>query len=88
MNKKDHEDFKTFTKFWISKKVYKKDENKVRGHEDITGKYQGSTHQECNLILSLSKKIPVVFHNLQNYESHLICQEVGKYNLKLLFQKE
>ena len=42
-----------------------------------------AAHQDCNLNLSLSKKIPVVFHNLQNYNSHLIFQEPGKYDFKI-----
>ena len=67
------------------------EENEVKGkdHDQITKKYQGSVHQECNLNLSLSKKILAVFHNLQNYDSHLISQEVGKYNFKkFLYQKQ
>ena len=32
--------------------------------------------------LSLSKKIPAAFHNLQNYKSHYIFQAMGKYNFK------
>ena len=39
--------------------------------------------QECNLNLSLSKKIPVVLHNMQNYDSHLIFENIGKYNFKI-----
>ena len=31
----------------------------------------------------LSHKIPVVFHNLKNYDSHLIMQELGRFNLKI-----
>ena len=30
--------------------------------------YWRSTHQEYNLNLRLSKKVPVVFHNLQSYD--------------------
>ena len=45
--------------------------------------YRGSTHQKCNVNLSLSKIIPFVFHNLQNHDSHLISQEIGKYNFKI-----
>ena len=37
---------------------------KVRDHCHITGKYRGVAHQSCNLNLRLTKKIPVVFHNL------------------------
>ena len=37
----------------------------------------------CNINLKLNHKIPVVFHNLKNYDSHLIMQELGKFNLKI-----
>ena len=46
-------------------------------------KYRGSTHRDCNINLKLNHKIPVVFHNLKNYYSHLIMQELGKFNLKI-----
>ena len=36
-----------------------------------------------SLNLNLSKKIPVVFHNLQNYDSHIIFQKIGKYDFKI-----
>ena len=55
---------------------------KVRDHCHITGKYRGSAHRNCNINLKLNHKIPVVFHNLKNYGSHLIMQELGKFNLK------
>ena len=43
-------------------------------------------HQESNLNLSLTKKVPFVFHNnLQNYDSHIAFQEIGKYNFKINF---
>ena len=32
-------------------------------------------------MLNANHKIPVVFHNLKNYNSHLIIQELGKFNL-------
>ena len=51
--------------------------DKVKDHRHITGKYRGSMHKECYLNLSVTKKIPVVFHNLYNYNSHLIFQELG-----------
>ena len=71
MAKKDNEDFKTFTKCWIC------------DHCHITGKYRGSAHRDCNINVKLNHKIPVVFHNLKNYDSHLIMQELGKFNLKI-----
>ena len=35
----------------------------------------------CNINLKLIKKIPVIFHNLRGYDSHLIMKEVGKFNV-------
>ena len=67
------------------KKHMKKMKLKVKDHNHITRKYQGSAHQECDLNLSLTKKIPVVFRNLRNSDSLLIFQEIGKNNFKMLY---
>ena len=72
MTKKEQEDFKNSAKCWICKKTYEEDEVEVKDYNHITGKYQESVHQECNLNLSLGKNVPAVFHNLQNYDSHPI----------------
>ncbi|KAK3757134.1 hypothetical protein RRG08_049801 [Elysia crispata] len=53
----------------------------VRDHCHITGKYRGAAHSACNLKLRLSPKtttIPVVFHNLRGYDSHLLMQAISK----------
>ena len=50
-------------------------------HCHITGKYRGAAHTACNLKLRLSPKtttIPVVFHNLRGYDSHLLMQAISK----------
>ena len=46
-------------------------------------KYTGSSHRDGNINLELNHKTPVVFHNLKNYDSNLIVQELGKLNLKI-----
>ena len=56
---------------------------KVKGYCHITGKYRGSAHRDCYMSVKLNHNIPVVFHNLKNYDSNLIMQEPGKFNLKL-----
>ena len=56
---------------------------KVRGHCHITRKYTGSAHWSCNINLRLSKKVPVIFHFLRDYDSHLIMREIGKFDLKV-----
>ncbi|KAK3756562.1 hypothetical protein RRG08_007587 [Elysia crispata] len=53
----------------------------VRDHCHITGKYRGAAHNACNLKLRLNPKtttIPVVFHNLRGYDSHLLMQVISK----------
>ena len=53
----------------------------VRDHCHITGRYRGAAHNVCNLKLRLSPKtttIPVVFHNLWGYDSHLLMQAISK----------
>ena len=31
----------------------------------------------------MSKKIPVIFHNLRGYDSHLVIKEISKFNVKV-----
>ena len=53
----------------------------MRDHCHITGKFRGAAHSQCNLKLEVSPyitQIPVVFHNLKGYDSHLIMQEISK----------
>ena len=46
-------------------------------------KYTGSAHRDCYINVKLNHKIPVVFHNLKDYDSHLIMQELGKFSHKI-----
>ena len=53
----------------------------VCDHCHITGNYRGAAHSTCNLKLWLNPKtttIPVVFHNLWGYDSHLLMQAISK----------
>jgi hypothetical protein len=53
----------------------------VRDHCHITGRFRGAAHNACNLKLRLNSKtttIPVVFHNLRGYDSHLMMQAISK----------
>ena len=80
MTARDEKDFQNAKKCWICQKRYKADENPVRDHCHITGKYRGSAHNTCNLRLQISAeriKIPVVFHNLKGYDSHFIIEKLG-----------
>ena len=58
-------------------------DNKVRDHCHITGKYRCSAHCSCNIILKLTRKVLVIFHNLQGFDRHLIMQKIGKFDVKV-----
>ena len=68
---------------WICNKLFDVGDNKVKDHDHITRKYRGSAHWSCNIILKLTKKVPVTFHNLRGYDSHLIMQKIGKFDVKV-----
>ena len=56
-------------------------DDSVRDHCHITGQFRGAAHNKCNLKLRLDKKrftVPVVFHNLRGYDSHLLMQAISK----------
>lgn len=62
----------------VEQKKKKKGQHKVRDHCHISGDYRGAAHSSCNLKWRVGKngKIPVFFHNLRNYDAHLIMQEI------------
>ena len=66
---------------WICDKLFDIEDDKVRDHYLITGKYRGASHWSCNINLKMSKKIPVIFHNLKGFDSHLIIKELSKFDI-------
>ena len=82
ITEKDNEDLENSTKCWICD-VYVDGDVNVRDNCHITGKYKGSAHKYCNVQVKLNHKTAVVFQNLKNYDSHLIMQELGKFNFKI-----
>ena len=76
-------------KFWKSllikkqhkfKQKYTNNENyhEVKDHCHYTGKYRGAAHDICDSKYSISKEIPLVFHNGLNYVYHFTIPELAK----------
>lgn len=67
-----------------------KKKNRVRDHDHITGLYRGASHNDCNMNYNFKNfKIPVFFHNLKNYDGHIIIKALndkGFTNIKVLAQ--
>ena len=53
--------------------------DKVRDHYHITGTFRGAAHKECNSKLRIPRKLPIIFHNLEGYDGHIIFREVNNF---------
>ena len=71
----DRKRFNVEKECWIYEEPLNND--KVRDHCHYTGKYRGAAHNRCNLKYRKPKFIPVVFHNLSGYDSHLFIKNLG-----------
>ena len=52
----------------------------VIDHCHYTGCYRGPAHRNCDLRYRIPSYIPVVFHNLSDYDAHLFIKELGKHS--------
>ena len=59
----EEEYFQSSNTRWICEKPIEGDDEKVRVHCHVTGKFRGAAHWSCNINLQLTKKVPVIFHN-------------------------
>ena len=57
--------------------------NNVGDHCHVTGKYRSSALWSCNVNVKLTKKAAVIFHNLRVYGSHIIMQEINRFDVKV-----
>ena len=83
MSEKEEHLFQQSNSCWICKKLIDNDEEKVRDHCHVTGKFRGAAHWNCNINFQLTKKVPVIFHNLRGYDSHLVFNELDKSDVKI-----
>ena len=78
--KEDEKQFKTASDCWICGEELGND--RVRDHCHYTGSYRGAAHNTCNLKYRKPESVPVFFHNLTGYDSHLFIKKLGSSNNK------
>ena len=61
----------------VCKKLFKKDDKKVKDHSHFTDKYRRSAHNKCNMNYKITKNIPIVFHDLSLYDGNFIIKELA-----------
>ena len=83
MSEKEEHLFQQNNSCWTCEKLIDNDNEKVRDHCHVTGKFRGAAHWSCNINFQLSKKIPAIFHNLRGCDSHLIFSELNKCDVKI-----
>ena len=81
MTAEENEELERNNICWIcGKLIY---DNKVEEHCHISGKYRGDSHWSCNINLKITKELPVIFHNLRGYDSHLIFKELSNFDCRI-----
>ena len=83
MSAEEEEIFQWNNICWICNKLFHVSDNKVRDHCHATGKYRSAAHSNCNVNFKMTKKVPMIFHNLEGYDSNLIFKELSKFNVKI-----
>ena len=66
---------------WICKQELNTD--KVKDHCHVTGKFRGAAYNKCNLKLRIPRKIPIIFHNLQECDGHIIFKELNSFDVDI-----
>ena len=78
--KEDEKQFNMASDCWICGEELGND--RVRDHCHYTGRYRGAAHNTCNLKYRKPESVPVFFHNLTGYDSHLFIKKLGSSNEK------
>ena len=76
-------EFKRARECHICFKEFSLKDMKVRDHCHYTGKYRGAAHVSCSPRYKIPNYIPVVFHNLAEYDAHLFIKELVKHTTKI-----
>jgi hypothetical protein len=87
MRKEDNAKFDSATHCSICNECFNEGETRCRDHDHRTGKFRGASHQKCNINYFNNRYLPVVFHNLRGYDSHLIIKKAYDISNRLNTKK-
>ena len=79
LTKKQWKKYKQSTKCHICYLLFTLRDPKVRDHCHYTSLYRGPAHSLYNSRYKIPSYIPVVFHNLSGYGTHLFIRELGAH---------
>lgn len=90
MSPSDTTDFKNATKCYVCNAEFTSENCKVRDHCHYNGVYRGASHSRCNLRQKQPRFIPMLFHKLEGYDSHLFVRNLGvsEGNIKYISKTE
>ena len=78
---KEEENFRSINTCWICEKLI--DDQKVRHHCHVKGKYRGAAHWSCDVNLKLTKNVFIILHTLKGYNGHLIMSVITKFDVNV-----
>ena len=81
MTNEDEEIYNNSHICWICKQELNTD--KVRDHCHVTGRFRAAVYNKGNLKLRIPRKLPIIFHNLQGYDGHIIFKELNNFNVDI-----
>ena len=77
LTKKQWKKYKKVSRCHICFKSFTEGNPKVRDHCYYSSLYRGAAHSLCNVRYRIPSYIPVVFHNLSGYDTHLFIRELA-----------
>jgi hypothetical protein len=62
---------------YLCQNEFSKKNYKCRDHNHLDGEYRGAACRICNLNNRKPRVLPICFHSLSSYDSHLICKQLS-----------
>ncbi|XP_072400351.1 uncharacterized protein [Diabrotica undecimpunctata] len=78
LTKEQINEFDTATLCHICGKLFEQGDEKVRDHDHLISEnnFRGAAHSVCNLNYKIQNYLPIVLHNLSNYDCHLFIKKL------------